>query len=102
MLNRLESSDFAPYLNQMVQIKTESGEEIELELREVTEMGSDSSINDMTGERKPFSVVFRGSPELVLSQSMYDIEFKQIGTLSIFIVPIGPDNEGMLYQAVFN
>ena len=37
-----------------------------------------------------------------LPQGMYDIEHEELRTLSLFMVPIGPDREGMGYEAVFN
>ena len=102
MLDKLESSDFTPYLNQMVQVKTESEGPFELELLEVTDMGSDPGIDDGLAKRRPFSVIFRGPLGVFLPQSIYDVELEKLGTLGLFIVPIGSDKEGMLYQALFN
>jgi hypothetical protein len=52
--------------------------------------------------RAPFSLVFRGPKEPVLPQRIYRFEHEHLGDLEIFIVPIGPDDEGMRYEAVFN
>jgi hypothetical protein len=53
---------------------------------------------------EPFSAVFRGPRDPVLPQRIYRVEHDGIGTLEIFLVPVGPDPKqgGMLYEAVFN
>src|SRR5262245_22370226 len=51
--------------------------------------------------RRPFSLVFRGPRAPVLSQRIHRLEHAVMGPLEIFIVPIGPDAEGMRYQAIF-
>ena len=35
-------------------------------------------------------------------RNIYEIEHEKMGALSLFIVPIGPDGEGLRYEAVFN
>jgi hypothetical protein len=54
-----------------------------------------------TGGRAPFSIVFRGPLDAVLPQCIYQLEHAAIGTFDLFLVPIGPDGEGMRYEAVF-
>ncbi|HEX9944577.1 MAG TPA: hypothetical protein VGG03_21410 [Thermoanaerobaculia bacterium] len=51
---------------------------------------------------QPFSVFFRGPYRPVLPQRIYSMEHGLMGTLEIFLVPIGPDAQGMRYEAVFN
>lgn len=53
---------------------------------------------------EPFSVYFLGPRSPVLPQRIYRVEHDQLGTLDLFLVPIGPDPKagGMLYEAVFN
>ena len=46
--------------------------------------------------------MFRGPGEPVLAQRIYPLDNQTLGRLEIFLVPIGPDDEGMRYQAVFN
>ena len=57
---------------------------------------------DGPGRREPFSLIFRGPMQPVLPQRIYQIEHAELGALEIFLVPIGPDQHSMLYQAVFN
>jgi hypothetical protein len=51
--------------------------------------------------RNQFSLVFRGPLEPVLPQATYAVDHDELGHLDVFLVPIGPDGEGMRYQAVF-
>jgi hypothetical protein len=46
-------------------------------------------------------LLFRGPRTPVLPQRIYRLEHAVMGPLEIFLVPIGPDAEGMRYQAVF-
>ena len=54
------------------------------------------------GMRQPFSLIFRAASMLVLPQKLYPLSNATLGSLSIFLVPIGKDAAGVLYQAVFN
>ena len=54
------------------------------------------------GDHKAFSVVFRGESTPVLEQQIYRIKHDKLGDMELFIVPIGPDEEGMCYEAVFS
>ncbi len=53
---------------------------------------------------QPFSVYFQGPPGPLLPQRTYRIAHDGMGTLELFLVPLGPDPKGggMLYEAVFN
>ena len=52
--------------------------------------------------REPFSLIFRSTTPVVLPQRIYPIKHESMGQLDIFIVPIGRDVRGIVYQAVFN
>lgn len=54
------------------------------------------------GDREAFSIVFRGEGDLVLAQQIYRIRNDTLGEMDLFIVPIGPDEKGMCYEAVFS
>jgi hypothetical protein len=49
----------------------------------------------------PFSIVFRGPPEPVFPQRIYRVEHAALDAMDVFLVPIGPDEVGMRYEAVF-
>ncbi len=96
MLDKLTSADFASYLHQTFRIRLEGLESMETELIEVTELGEVAP-----GRRRAFSLVFRGPRQMVLPQRIYPVEHEVMGTLDLFLVPIGPDQIGMRYEAIF-
>ncbi|HEY0553181.1 MAG TPA: hypothetical protein VGG20_02890 [Thermoanaerobaculia bacterium] len=53
---------------------------------------------------EPFSAYFLGPKSPLLPQRIYRVVHDQLGTLDLFLVPLGPDPKagGMLYEAVFN
>lgn len=53
-------------------------------------------------QRQAFSLTFRGPNEPVLPQRIYAVENQTLGTMEIFLVPVGPDKIGMQYEAVFS
>ncbi len=60
----------------------------------------DPSAEDETSGR-PFSLLFRGPIELLLTQGIHDLQHPAQPLLGVFLVPIGPDEDGPLYEAVF-
>jgi len=101
MLDKLTSADFSSYANQTFSIQVEPGELLEVELVDVSDLGGDDGW-DESSARRPFSIVFRGPKESYLPQSIYRIEHDRMGSLDLFLVPIGPDRQGMRYEAVFS
>ena len=55
-----------------------------------------------TDGRLPFSLMFRAPPGTRLPQRIYRLEHDELGMLELFLVPIGPDADGMCYEAVFS
>ena len=51
---------------------------------------------------KTFSLFFRGPLDPQLSQGTYPLECESLGSLPLFLVPMGRNAEGMTYEAVFN
>lgn len=54
------------------------------------------------GARSPFSLIFLGKDPRVLPQRLYRLEHQGMGALTIFLVPVGKDADGVTYQATFN
>ena len=91
-------TDFEKHVNQMFRTAIE---EISIDL-ELIECGRIETAQPITGDmREPFSLVFRGPMQPVLNQRVFRLEHAEMGQLDVFLVPIGPDNEGMRYEAVF-
>ena len=45
--------------------------------------------------------MFRGGPTPPVPQRIYGVEHARIGRLDLFLVPLGPDDAGQRYEAVF-
>jgi hypothetical protein len=50
----------------------------------------------------PFNLHFRGPREPRLAQGTLALEHPEIGRFDVFLVPIGGDADGWIYEAVFN
>jgi hypothetical protein len=53
------------------------------------------------GLREPFRLEFRGPVDPVLNQQIHRLEHAALGTLDIFLVPVGRDATGTTYEAIF-
>jgi uncharacterized protein DUF6916 len=53
------------------------------------------------GRRAPFALLFRSPVEPILEQRTYEFEHPELGALAIFIVPVGRDDTGIRYEAIF-
>ena len=74
--------------------------DIVLKLVSAASTRRDPSAEDEASGR-PFSLLFRGPTELLLTQGMHDLQHPTHPLPGVFLVPIGPDEEGSLYEAVF-
>ncbi len=76
------------------------GDEDPLEVELITA----TDLSEKPGEAsrgRPFSIVFRGPRDFLLPQRTYRVEHAGIGAFDLFLVPIGPDEKGLRYEAVF-
>ena len=48
-----------------------------------------------------FALTFNGPAAPLLPQSIYPLRHAMLGTLDLFIVPVGKDKDGILYEAIF-
>lgn len=96
MLENFTSEAFADRLGETFRVG-EGDDALDFELVEVN-----PGVGAPAGEgRAQFSIVFRGPPEPILPQRIYRFEKESLGAFELFIVPIGPDESGMQYEAVF-
>jgi hypothetical protein len=94
---------FAPLVGDRFELLGCGSEVTDLTLAEVDEPRPGSNAGAEAGAgRSPFSIVFRGPREPVLPQRIYTFSHEKLGSFELFIVPIGPDDEGMRYEAVFS
>ncbi|MFK7972213.1 MAG: hypothetical protein AB8F95_17720 [Bacteroidia bacterium] len=94
----MEKETFLPHLNTVFNLPFSDREPLPLELIEVKEL-----VKHPETPREPFSLVFRNEmKEQHLIQNFYQLQHKALGDVSLFLVPIGPDDQGMRYEALFN
>jgi len=94
-LDALTATDFAPLLHARFRIAADDSEPFHAELIDVAESAAPGSA------RAQFSLVFRGGPTPPLPQRIYHVEHDELGALDLFLVPLGPDEVGQRYEAVF-
>src|SRR5215212_1429564 len=98
MAELLQSTDFQSQLDQIFSIHLDHGTTINLQLLGVIELGTASK----TGLRNPFSLHFLGPvSQQYLQQHTYPMVNGKLGTLDIFIVPLGAEAGRMRYEAIF-
>ena len=103
MLENFTQATFANHVGEKFRINLESSDPLELELINVTDLASGEAARDpKPGRQEPFSLLFCGPAQPLLPQQIYPFEHSVIGKFEMFIVPIGPNQDGMLYEAVFN
>ena len=97
-MRSLTFESFSPHLNSTFALGV--GEStVELTLTQATKQ----PVNPFPGMmREPFSLIFRSGTPVVMQQRIYPFKHEAMGKLDIFIVPIGRDPHGVVYQAIFN
>ena len=74
---------------------------LRLELVEATESSEAGGSGPSGEQRRQFSLVFRGPAAPVLPQRTHAVRHEELGDLDLFLVPLGPDAQGMRYEAAF-
>jgi hypothetical protein len=72
---------------------------LDLRLSEVTPLSAATS--PPGSPRTPFSLLFHGPLTPWVRQATHHLEHAGLGSLDLFLVPLGPDAAGMRYEAVF-
>ncbi len=101
MLEDLSVETFRPLVGEPFLAGQPTGP-LELTLVEASSTGEGPGV-EVAGRplRAPFSLIFAGPMRPILPQHTYAIQHRVLGTLELFIVPIGPEGGQMRYQAVF-
>ena len=96
----LTCDDFARCLGERFRLMHEGGTPASLEL-ELVRVETSTRRDRVPRTRAPFSTVFLGPADPVLPQRIYPLESATLGRLDLFLVPIGRDERGVRYEAVF-
>ena len=95
-LEHLTVAAFQPRIGHRFRIRLHPESAIEAELieaRQLVDAGNPPA--GKSRRRTPFSLLFRTSRATVLPQRIYEVEHDEMGSYSIFLVPVGPDTAGM-------
>lgn len=99
MLETFTMETFQPRLGELFTFVVDGDQRLPTKLTEVSPWGPEASRGR---PRVPFSLVFHTVPQApVLPQMMYRVENDNMEPFEIFVAPIGPDEHGMRYEAVF-
>lgn len=88
---------FTPLLGEAFEIG-DAGSAIRAVLVEATDLREVQGAGRLS---RQFSLVWRGPSDTRLEQRIYEVRHPALGTLDLFLVCLGPDAEGMRYEAVF-
>ena len=96
MLEQLSAADFRSLPDNRISANLDRGD-TQLEIVEVRELTASS--RPVT----PFSLTVRDpGAKHAVPQGIYAFRHPVHGIVELFIVPIGPDREGMCYEIIFN
>ena len=95
----LSLKSFSHHLNTAFTVMIEGDQTVMLTLTEVKSLGGQPA-GDLTVES--FSLIFEGPTSPMLAQSSFEFVHDHMGEFFIFIVPLGPRQGVMMYEAVFN
>ena len=95
-LAKVQCADFAACVNQDFETAT-SGAPLVLQL-----FAAQTREKPEGATRDPFTLTFRGAPELRLPQGIYKMTNAQLGEMEIFLVQIAADETSSTFEAVFN
>ncbi|WP_033919721.1 DUF6916 family protein [Sphingomonas sp. 37zxx] len=92
----LELDQFAPYLEQDFIAGPEPTAPV------LTLIEAEPLRNHGVATRAPFALLFRSNHTPMLEQGQYRLTHAVAGTHDIFLVPVGRNDGGILYEAIFN
>lgn len=99
MADFISEAEFAANLNSLFRVNVDTPEPIDLKLIEVNHRESEA--HEEAGMER-FSLVFLGPGHLLLEQQTVPLLHEVLGTLSVFLVPLSQEPDGLRYEAVFN
>jgi hypothetical protein len=97
-LDALGDMDFSGRVGETFRLRLPSGEAQDLTLLEV----HTHRYAPPGQTRRGFSITFRSALPGHVPQGIYAVSHDQMGTMELFLVPVGPRDGGMCYEAVFN
>jgi len=97
MLEAISVQTFVPLIGGAFSFRS-GGQELSVILQTAGEIGGHRG----SELRAPFRLEFVGPMSPVWSQGIHRVVGDGLPELDIFLVPIGPNDQGMRYEAIFN
>ncbi len=97
-LETLTDADFAPHIGQRFRMRLSAEQSLDLTLVEV----HTHKYAPPAAQRRGFSLLLRSDVTGHVPQATYSLAHDEMGTMDLFLVPVGPREGGMCYEAVFN
>ena len=102
MLETFTVDMFEPRVGDKFRIAGDAPASQELTLLSAKVLGTESAKEwSKSSGREPFALIFVGPMESAVEQQIYRLEHDEVGNFEIFLVPIGPNQQGMRYEAIF-
>jgi hypothetical protein len=90
-----DRDSFAGVLGSPFTLTAAGGQSVDVELTEVTELKE-------TANQRSFALLFSVPEPYQVEQGLYDLDHKVLGSMQLFLVPVGMDNGRWKLEAVFN
>ena len=97
MLENLTIDDFSGRVGETFRATADEGRTLTLTLASVD--GLPRPVGDKG--REPFSLEFRDAADDHVPQQTVAVEHDDLGSFDLFVVPLGPSEQGMRYEAIF-
>jgi hypothetical protein len=97
------SETFAPHVGDRFAVAPAEGDPFEAVLSscDETPYGSPEQWQrDL--DRVPFSLMFHAESDPGVQQQVCSLDHAELGTFELFLVPLGPDDQGWRYEAVIS
>lgn len=95
-----DHDSFVPLVGDAFVLRPEGSPALDVVLVEAKTLPPPGPAAPPTVRRAPYSLLFRADGNAYLPQSMYRVEHESMGRLDLFLVPIGPDDVGMRFEAI--
>jgi hypothetical protein len=95
MLDTLHYEDFAPHAQTKFRVQISEQAAMEFELISVEDKSP-------SPRQEQFVLTFRAPREAPVSQQIYPMTHERLGSGAMFLAPVGRDETGVIYEAVFN
>ena len=94
-------NDFSGLVGDPFVVVVPEGDEVTLVLTDASLGAQPGGTSPDGTARQQFSLVFTGPPAPTLGQGTRELTHATLGTLALFLVPVGGGRDGLRYEAAF-